>query len=109
MAGRRNSEGTARNEGATDSKDDTHRHGRGENSCHARDDGADGIVRARRGDDKPEEHVDHIHDPNRAVEVETIAEHELPVGELLHLERSQGALNCQVELDRCVGRISMSG
>ena len=46
----------------------------------------------RRGwHDEPEEHVDHVDDPDGTVQVETITEHEFPVRDRLDLERHEGA------------------
>ena len=42
--------------------------------------------------DKPKEHVDHVDDPDGAVEVKAVAEHEFPWGERLDLERLDRAV-----------------
>ena len=62
------------------------------------DDGANRVLGASGLDDEPEQHVDHVDDPDGAVEVESITEHKLPIRELLDLERAQGAVHCQREL-----------
>jgi len=73
--------GAARDEGAADGEDDAHGHGDGEDGGHGGDDGFDGVFGAGGGDDEPEEHVDHVDDPDGAVEVQAVSEHELPVAD----------------------------
>jgi hypothetical protein len=38
----------------------------------------DRFVVPRRLNDELEQHVNHVHDPNDAVEIKTVTEHELP-------------------------------
>lgn len=85
-------EGTALDERSTDREDDTERHGRGQNSGHRGDDGLDCVCVIGRLSDEPEKHVDHVHDPDRAVKVKAITEHELPERKWLGLERLEGTV-----------------
>lgn len=80
-------ERTALDERSTHREDDTERHGRSQNSGHRGDDGLDRVCVIGRLSDEPEKHVDHVHDPDRSVEVKAIAEHELPKRKWLGLER----------------------
>lgn len=91
------SEGATVLERAADGEDDAQGHGGREYSGHAGDDRANGVDLARRLDDEPEEHVDHVHEPDGGVEIEAVAEHELPVRDLLNLERLQRALDGENE------------
>ena len=90
-------EGTTVLEGAANGEDDTEGHRGREYGSHARYDGPNWVVNARWLDDEPEEHVDHVHKPNCGVEVQTIAKHQLPVGDLLDLERLERALKGEDE------------
>ena len=60
--------------------------------------GLNGILWTGRLHDEPEEHVDHVDDPDRGVEVEAVAEHELPVREPLQTERLEGTVHREHEL-----------
>ena len=55
------------------------------------DDGLDGVVGAGGPDGEPEDHVNHVNEPDGTVEVEAIAEHELPGTEGPRLEGVDGA------------------
>jgi len=76
-------EGASIGETTADGKDDAHRHGRGEDCSHGCNDCLDGIRCVIRSGDEPEEHIGHVDDPDSPVEVEAIAEHEFPWGDLL--------------------------
>lgn len=82
-------EGATVLERATDGKDDTEGHRGGEYSSHTGDDRANRVIDARRRDDEPEEHVDHVHKPDSSVEVQAISKHELPVRDLLDLQGTE--------------------
>ena len=66
-------------------------HGRREHGSHAGHDRLDGVLRPGGLHDEPEEHVHHVDEPDGGVEVEPVAEHELPVGDGLDFERAEGA------------------
>lgn len=51
------------------------------------DSGLDAIILTSRLDDKPKEDIDHIHNPNRSIQVQSIPQHELPIAQGLNLER----------------------
>jgi hypothetical protein len=89
--------GAALSEGAADGEDDTEGHGGGKDGGHGGDSGLDGVGVAGGADDEPEEHVDHVDEPDGAVEVEAVAEHELPRGERLDLERLDRAVEGETE------------
>jgi len=92
-------EGSSVCEWAADGEDDTEGHGGGEDGCHGGDDGLDGIGVIGWLGDEPEEHVDHVHEPDCAVEVKTITEHELPVGDLFDSKGLEGPHGCEDECD----------
>jgi len=52
----------------------------------------DRIVVARRLNNKPEQNIDHVHDPNGRIEVKTVTEHELPWRERLALQGLNGTI-----------------
>jgi hypothetical protein len=86
-------EGASVVEGAANREDDAEGHGGGENGGHAGNDGLDGIVDACWVHDEPEEHVNHVDEPDSAIEVEAIAEHEFPISDGLDLERLERTCN----------------
>jgi hypothetical protein len=61
-----------------DTQDDAEGHTGREHSRHGGDNSLDCVVWTRGCYYKPEEHVDHVNDPNGSVEVETITKHEFP-------------------------------
>jgi len=79
-------EGSAMREGAADGEDDTEGHGCGKDSGHGGDDCLNGIRLVGGLSDEPEEHVDHVNDEDRSVEVKAITKHELPIAKLLNTE-----------------------
>jgi len=87
LAGSGESERAALSEATTDREDDTEGHGRGEHSSHAGHDGFDSILRPGGCNDKPEDHVRQIDEENGPIQIETIAEHQLPRAEGLGLKR----------------------
>jgi len=91
--GRGAGEGAAVGERAAHGQDDAHRHRGGEDGSHGGDDSADGIVGARGMAQEPEEHVDHVDEPDRHVEVKSVTEHELPVGDRSGLKRLERTLD----------------
>jgi hypothetical protein len=83
-------EGSTIGEAAADGENNAHGHGGGQDSGHGGDDGLDGVCSIGRSGDEPEEHVRHVDDPDRTVEVEAVAEHEFPGGNLLDILRLPG-------------------
>jgi len=71
-------ERTAVDERTANGENDAHCHGCGKHGGHACDNGPDGIINASWGDNEPEQDVGHVDYPDGAVEVEAIAEHQLP-------------------------------
>lgn len=97
--GRGEGKGASVVEFGADREDDAEGHGGGEDGGHGCDDGLDGVVDAGGGHDEPEDHVDHVDDPDGAVEVEAVAEHELPGGQGARLEGVDGAVQGEGEGD----------
>jgi len=79
-------EGSAMREWAADGEDDTEGHGCRKDSSHGGDDCLDGVLVVGRFSDEPEEHVDHVNDEDRSIEVKAITKHELPIAKLLNAE-----------------------
>ena len=73
-------------ERAAHGEDDAERHRRGEDGSHARHNRAHRVDLAGRGDDKPEDHVNHVDEPDGGIEVQAVTEHEFPVRNRLHLQ-----------------------
>lgn len=73
-------------EGSPHAQDDTESHTGSEDCGHAGDDGLDRVGIACGGHDEPEEHVDHVDDPDGAVQVQTVTKHQFPWAERLGSE-----------------------
>jgi len=79
-------EGSAISKGSADGENDAEGHCGGEDGSHGCDDSFDGICVIGGCGDEPEEHVNHVDDPDCSVEVQSITEHKLPVRNLLIVE-----------------------
>jgi len=90
LCGAGEGEGAALGEAAAYREDDAEGHGGGEYGGHAGHDGLDGVVDPGGGHDKPEDHVREVDEQNGTVEVEAVAEHQLPRAKRLSLERVDG-------------------
>ena len=71
-------ERTTMYEGPTDAQDDAQGHAGSEDGGHGSDDGLNRVRYPCRFHDEPEEHVDHVDNPDGTVKVESVAEHEFP-------------------------------
>jgi len=86
---------TTLGEGTADGEDDAEGHSGGKDGGHRGDSGLDGVRFVGGLDNEPKEHIDHVDDPDGAVEVEAVAEHEFPRGERLDLEGLDGPVECE--------------
>ena len=84
-------------EGPANREDDAEGHCGREDGGHRGDCGLDGVLVIGGFDNEPEEHVDGVDDPNGTVEVEAVAEHELPRGERLDLKRLDRAVESEAK------------
>ena len=73
-------------EGPANGEDDAEGHCGGEDGGHRSDSGLDGVFFVGGLDDEPEEHVDHVDDPDGTIKVKAVSEHELPRREGFDLE-----------------------
>jgi len=80
-------ERTTGNERTADGENDAHSHGSGENGSHACNNSPDGVITASRLNNEPEQDVSDVDNPDGAIEVEAIAEHQLPKAHGLDFER----------------------
>jgi hypothetical protein len=84
-------EGTSMYESPANTQNDTQGHAGCEDCSHGRDDGLNAIVDSGGFHGEPEEHIDHVDDPNHSIEVEPVAEHKFPEGDGFGGARLEGA------------------
>lgn len=75
---RRSGEGTTIDKTPSNGENDSHSHSHSQNSGHGSDNSANRVLRSVWFNNEPEKHVNHVDDPDGAVQVETITKHQFP-------------------------------